>query len=64
MIQIRYLFGDTYNWSRTVEEFNNDSLNTISSLSPMNKMTYFIFLLATVGIINNLLINYIQKDVL
>lgn len=27
----------------------------------MNKMTYFIFLLATVGIINNLLINYIQK---
>lgn len=31
MIQIRYLFGDTYNWSRTVEEFNNDSLNTISS---------------------------------
>ena len=61
MIQIRYLFGDTYNWSRTVEEFNNDSLNTISSfLSPMNKMTYFIFLLATVGIINNLLINYIQ----
>ncbi|MCR1390108.1 FtsX-like permease family protein [Clostridioides difficile] len=51
MIQIRYLFGDTYNWSRTVEEFNNDSLNTISSfLSPMNKMTYFIFLLATVGI--------------
>ncbi|EGT4909136.1 ABC transporter permease [Clostridioides difficile] len=62
MIQIRDLFGETYNWSRTVEEFNNDSLNTISSfLSPMNKMTYFIFLLATVGIINNLLINYIQK---
>lgn len=62
MIQIRDLFGDTYNWSRTVEEFYNDSLNTISSfLSPMNKMTYFIFLLATVGIINNLLINYIQK---
>ncbi|HDN2515875.1 TPA: FtsX-like permease family protein [Clostridioides difficile] len=62
MIQIRDLFGDTYNWSRTVEEFNNDSLNTISSfLSPMNKMTYFIFFLATVGIINNLLINYIQK---
>ncbi|MCR1463307.1 FtsX-like permease family protein [Clostridioides difficile] len=62
MIQIRDLFGDTYNWSRTVEEFNNDSLNTISSfLSHMNKMTYFIFLLATVGIINNLLINYIQK---
>ncbi|MCC0636480.1 FtsX-like permease family protein [Clostridioides sp. ES-S-0001-02] len=62
MIQIRDLFGDTYNWSRTVEEFNNDSLNTINSfLSPMNNMTYFILLLATVGIINNLLINYIQK---
>ncbi|NMS89402.1 FtsX-like permease family protein [Clostridioides difficile] len=62
MIQIRDLFGDTPNWSRTVEEFNNDSLKTISSfLSPMNKITYFIFILATVGIINNLLINYIQK---
>ncbi|MBY2478347.1 FtsX-like permease family protein [Clostridioides difficile] len=62
MIQIRDLFGDTSNWSRTVEEFNNDALKTISSfLSPMNKMTYFIFILATVGIINNLLINYIQK---
>lgn len=62
MIQIRDLFGDTSNWSRTVEEFNNDALKTISSfLSPMNKMTYFIFILATVGIINNLLINYIQE---
>lgn len=62
MIQIRDLFGDTSNWSRTVEEFNNDSLNTINSfLSPMSNMTYFILLLATVGIINNLLINYIQK---
>lgn len=62
MIQIRDLFGDTSNWSRTVEEFNNDSLSTINSfLSPMNNMTYFILLLATVGIVNNLLINYIQK---
>ncbi|MGO0882512.1 ABC transporter permease [Clostridioides difficile] len=62
MVQIRDLFGDTSNWSRTIEEFNNDSLNTISSfLSPMNNMTYFILLLATVGIVNNLLINYIQK---
>lgn len=62
MVQIRDLFGDTSNWSRTVEEFNNDSLNTISSfLSPMNNMTYFILLLATVGVVNNLLINYIQK---
>lgn len=62
MIQIRDLFKDTSNWSRTVKEFNNDALKTISSfLSPMNKMTYFIFILATVGIINNLIINYIQK---
>lgn len=62
MIQIRDLFGDTSNWSRTVEEFNHDSLNTINRfLSPMNNMTYFILLLATVGIVNNLLINYIQK---
>ncbi|MHA9736613.1 ABC transporter permease [Robinsoniella peoriensis] len=62
MIQVRELFGDTTNWSRTVEEFNHDSLSTIGSfLAPMNYMTYFILLLAAIGIINNLLINYIQK---
>lgn len=62
MIQVRELFGDTWNWSRTVEEFNNDSLSTIGGfLAPMNYMTYFILLLAAIGIINNLLINYIQK---
>lgn len=62
MIQVRELFGDTTNWSRTVEEFNHDSLSTIGGfLAPMNYMTYFILLLAAIGIINNLLINYIQK---
>lgn len=62
MVQIRDLFGDTSNWSRTVEEFNTDALSTVGAfLQPMNSMTYFILLLATVGIINNLLINYIQK---
>ena len=62
MIQVRELFGDTTNWSPTVEEFNHDSLSTIGSfLAPMNYMTYFILLLSAIGIINNLLINYIQK---
>ena len=62
MIQIRDLFGETSNWSRTVEEFNTDALSTVGAfLQPMHSMTYFILLLATVGIINNLLINYIQK---
>ncbi|MDN9572379.1 ABC transporter permease [Clostridioides difficile] len=62
MIQIRDLFGSTQNWSRTVEEFNTDALSTVGAfLKPMHSMTYFILLLATVGIINNLLINYIQK---
>lgn len=62
MLQIRDLFGDTSNWSRTVEEFNTDALSTVGAfLKPMHSMTYFIFLLATVGVINNLLINYIQK---
>lgn len=62
MVQIRDLFGETSNWSRTVEEFNTDALSTVGAfLQPMHSMTYFILLLATVGIINNLLINYIQK---
>lgn len=62
MVQIRDLFGETSNWSRTVEEFNTDALSTVGAfLRPMHSMTYFILLLATVGIINNLLINYIQK---
>lgn len=62
MVQIRDLFGETSNWSRTVEEFNTDALSTVGSfLQPMHSMTYFILLLATVGVINNLLINYIQK---
>ena len=62
MVQIRDLFGDTSNWSRTVEEFNTDALSTVGAfLQPMHSMTWFILLLATVGVINNLLINYIQK---
>ncbi len=62
MVQIRALFGETSNWSRTVEEFNLDALATVGAfLEPMHTMTYFILLLATVGVINNLLINYMQK---
>ena len=62
MVQIRALFGETSNWSRTVEEFNSDALSTVGAfLEPMHTMTYFILLLATVGVINNLLINYMQK---
>ena len=60
--QIRNLFGNKFNWSRTVEEFKKDALGTINAfLEPMKKLTYFILLLAAIGIINNLLINYIQK---
>lgn len=62
MVQIRDLFGETSNWSRTVEEFNTDALSTVGAfLQPMHSMTWFILLLATVGVINNLLINYLQK---
>ena len=62
MVQIRDLFSETPNWSRTVEEFNTDALSTVNAfLQPMHSMTYFILLLAAVGIINNLLINYMQK---
>lgn len=62
MVQLRDLFGNTSNWSRTVAEFNADALSTVGAfLQPMHSMTYFILLLATVGIINNLLINYMQK---
>lgn len=62
MVQIRDLFGETQNWSRTVAEFNADALSTVGAfLKPMQSMTYFILLLATVGVINNLLINYIQR---
>ena len=62
MVQIRDLFGETSNWSRTVEEFNMDALSTVGAfLQPMHSMTYFILLLAAVGVVNNLLINYMQK---
>ena len=62
MVQIRDLFGNTNHWSRTVKEFTEDGLGTVNAfLQPMQNLTWFILILATVGIINNLLINYIQK---
>jgi len=62
MIQLRDLFGDIPNWSRTVKEFITDALDTVEAfLKPMRSMTWFILLLSTVGVINNLLINFIQK---
>ncbi|PPK78855.1 ABC-type lipoprotein release transport system permease subunit [Lacrimispora xylanisolvens] len=62
MIQIRDLFGNTQNWSRTVKEFNEDAHSTVGAfLKPMHSLTYFILLLAAIGVINNLLINYMQK---
>lgn len=62
MVQLRDLFGETSNWSRTVEEFNADALSMVGAfLQPMHSMTWFILLLAAVGVINNLLINYLQK---
>lgn len=62
MIRIRSLFGEQENWSRTVEEFNNDALGVVGAfLEPMHKLTWFILLLAAVGVVNNLLINYMQK---
>ena len=62
MTQIRDMLGEQQHWSRTVKEYTSDARETVNTfLSPMNKLTYFILLLATVGVINNLLINYIQK---
>jgi ABC-type antimicrobial peptide transport system permease subunit len=62
MTQIRNMLSEKQHWSRTVEEYTNDALDTIGTfLSPMNKLTYFILLLAAIGVINNLLINYIQR---
>lgn len=62
MVQLRSLFGGTSNWSRTVEEFNTDALATVGTfLKPMRTMTWFILLLAAVGVVNNLLISHIQK---
>ncbi|MBP3889471.1 MAG: FtsX-like permease family protein [Cellulosilyticum sp.] len=62
MVQIRTLFGKEQNWSRTIEEFNQDALKTVGAfLRPMQSMTYFIVILSGIGIINNLLIQYIQK---
>lgn len=62
MVQIRDLFGEKDHWSRTVEEFNADAMGTVNAfLEPMQNLTWFILILATVGIMNNLLINHIQR---
>ncbi len=62
IIQIRDMYKGTNNWSRSVREFTADAKQTVGAfLSPLNKLTYFIILLAAVGIINNLIINFIQK---
>jgi putative ABC transport system permease protein len=60
--QIRNLFGNQPNWSRTIKEFNHDAMTIVHSfLDPMRKLTYFILLLAAVGVINNLLVNHMQR---
>ena len=42
MVQIRALFEETANWSRTMEEFNADALSTVGAfLEPMRTMTYY-----------------------
>lgn len=62
MVQLRNLFGNQTNWSRTVEEFNIDALGTIGAfLRPMRNLAWFILALAMVGVVNNLLINHMQK---
>lgn len=62
MAQIRDLFADRSHWSRTVAEFNQDALGTVNAfLAPMRNLTGFILALAAVGIMNNLLINHIQR---
>ncbi|WMI80580.1 FtsX-like permease family protein [Anaerotignum sp. MB30-C6] len=39
MVQIRDLFGETSNWSRTVQEFNTDALSTVGAfLKPMQSI--------------------------
>lgn len=60
--EIRTLFKNKENWTRTVAEFNADALGVVGAfLMPLNQLTYFILLLCIVGVINNLLIQYIQK---
>ncbi len=60
--EIRNLYNGRDNFTRSIKEFNLDSSGVIKAfLEPMNKLTYFIVILGAVGIINNLIINYIQK---
>lgn len=63
MAEIRSMHGGKENYSRTVKEFTKDGLEVVTAfLRPLNSLTYCILLLSTIGIINNLLINYIQKQ--
>lgn len=60
--ELRTLFVSKENWTRTVDEFNADALGVVGAfLAPLNYLTYFVLLLCIVGVINNLLIQYIQK---
>lgn len=62
MTQIRDMLGTQEHWSRTVEEYTDDARKTVERfLSPMNKLNYFILLLAIVGVINHFLMDYMQK---
>lgn len=63
MAEIRSMYEGKENYSRTVDEFTKDGLEVVTAfLKPLNSLTYCILLLSTIGIINNLLINYIQKQ--
>lgn len=60
--EIRNLYNGRVNWTRTIKEFNDNVSSVINPFfEPLNRLTYFILLLGVVGIINNLVINYIQK---
>lgn len=60
--EIRTLFGNNENWTRTVDEFNTDALGVVGAfLTPLDQLTYFILFLCIIGVVNNLLIQYIQK---
>jgi putative ABC transport system permease protein len=60
--EIRNLYNGRVNWTRTVKEFNENASSVLNPFfEPLNKLTYFILILGVVGVINNLIINYIQK---
>ncbi len=60
--EIRNLYNGRVNWTRTIKELNENVSSIINPFfEPLNRLTYFILILGIVGIINNLIINYIQK---